>query len=196
MDLSSRISRANAKYAELCANFKQVQSNLLTTQSQMDAVVLEQGVIERAIVAIGAAKPLLSASTIKQAEELANSAISSIFRQDWTVSYDAEASRFILNKDGFETDLADSQGGGLVTVVSTVFSIYLLMKLGKRRFMALDEAWTQVSSEYFPRFMAFVKKMCEDLKLDILLISHDVRITDEMVDHVYEIADGVSKKLK
>lgn len=196
MDLSTRISKANAQFNDLCANARQVETQLLTAQQQMDRIVLEQGVIERAAVALTMAKPLLSASTIKQAESLANSAISSIFRQPWTVSYDVESSRFVLNKDGYDTDLADSQGGGLVTVVSTVFSIYLLMKLGKRRFMALDEAWTQVSSEYFPRFMAFIKKMCADLHLDILLISHDVRISDEMVDHIYEISDGVSKKLK
>ena len=68
--------------------------------------------------------------------------------------------------------------------------------MGKRRFLAFDEAFTQVSDKYFSNFVEFIRQLCKDLDLDILLISHDQRISIDDVDSVYVIEDGKSKKLK
>lgn len=173
-----------------------IQKSLEVTQGQMDAILVEQDLIARSMLVLQQAKPLLSASSIKQCEELANSAISSVFGFNYTVHWDAEAKRFLLNKDGFEVDLSEDCGGGLVTVVSFVFTVYLLVKLGRRRFLCFDEAFTQVSADYLPSFIEFVKTLCADLEIDILLISHDARIDIGDADTAYRIEDGAAIKLK
>lgn len=190
------VSQAKALYLDKRKEYEQVCASLEVTQRQMDAVLVEQDLIARSIVALGQVKPLLSASSIKQCEELANSAISTVFGFPYTVRWDAESKRFVMNQGDFEVDLADSCGGGVVTVVSFVFTVYLLVKLGKRRFMAFDEAWTQVSSEYFGNFIGFVRTLCHDLGIDLLLISHDARIDIADVDSAYRIESGKSIKLK
>ena len=72
----------------------------------------------------------------------------------------------------------------------------LINKLGCRRFLAFDEAFTQVSASYFPSFVAFIREMCKQLNVDLLLISHDQRITADDVDHLYKMEDGHAIKLK
>lgn len=173
-----------------------VENSVLQAKLAMDKVLKEQKLLERTTVAVQQARPLLSASSIKQCENLANSAISSVFGFPYTIEFDVESSRFILNKGDYKTDLADAEGGGILTVVSTVFQLYLLIKLGKRKFMAFDEAWYAVSDKYFEAFISFVKQACHDLGVDICLISHDERLTEDMVDHVYKIEDGLAIKIK
>lgn len=190
------VERELSLFDDLVREYKQQCVALDTTQGMMDKVLLEQDLINRCVVTLNQVKPLLSASSIKQCEDLANSAIHSVFGFPYTVRWDVESKRFLLDKGDFVVDLAEGSGGGMVTVVSFVFTVYLLVKLGKRRFMAYDESWTQVSAEYFPSFIEFVRTMCHDLGIDILLISHDNRIEADMVDHIYRIESGKSVKLK
>lgn len=195
-DLQISLERVKLHHNSLLEKCNQYQSQVLVARAKMDEIIKEQDLIERTMVALKQVKPLLSASSIKQCESLANSAISSVFGFPYTVEYNIESQRFILNKGEYSTDLADAEGGGLVTVISFVFTVYLLVKLDKRRFLAFDEAFTQVSDKYFPAFIQFINQLCRDLQVDILLISHDQRISIEDVDLAYLIENGQSKRLK
>lgn len=194
--LQNRVQAQLSRYHELTNLLNSTKLALVESQKVMDKVLSEQNMLERATVAIQQARPLLSVSSIKQCEELANSCIQSVFEFPYTVEYDAESSRFKLNKGDYVTDLADAEGGGIATVIGFVFNVYLLAKLGKRKFLAYDEAFYAVSDKYIANFIEFVRVLCRDLNIDLLLISHDERIQPDMVDHVIRIEDGVSKKLK
>lgn len=195
-NLLDRIKKQQVKYLDLLESKKHLEAELESSNFKMQHILKEQDLIERTVVALQQAKPLLSASSIKQCEALANSAIASVFGFPYTVEYNIETQRFNLNKGDYITDLADAEGGGLVTVISFCFDVYLLVKLGKRRLLAYDEAFTQVSDKYFPSFVQFIRQMCNDLGVDLLLISHDQRIQPEDVDTVYVIEDGKSRKVK
>lgn len=164
--------------------------------SQLESIEKEQVLIKKSLLAINQVRPLLAISSIKQCEELANTAMASIFQLPYTVEFDVESSRFILNKGDYSTDLAESEGGGVNAVISFIFSVYLLVKMGSRKFITFDEAFTQISTKYFDNFIQFVRQLCKDLNIDILLITHDQRITINDVDHAYLIEDGEAKKLK
>ena len=66
----------------------------------------------------------------------------------------------------------------------------------KRKFLCFDEQFTQISDAYFNNFFSFLKALSRDLEVDILLITHDKRIEDDMVDHLYVMEDGVAHKIK
>ena len=70
------------------------------------------------------------------------------------------------------------------------------MKLGKRRFLAFDEQFTQISDQFLGNFLEFIKVMCNDLGADIMLITHDERISLDDVDTSYLIENGKSIKIK
>lgn len=196
----SNYSSLNAKI-QLDLNSLKSSINTLKLQydvakRKMEELLSEQDLIERTRVALDQARPLLSANSIKQLETLANTAVSSIFGLNSTITYDIESRRFVLSDGTNVCDLADSNGGGLVTVISFVFDLFLLVKQGCRRLLVYDEAFYAVSDVYYDEFIRFVNRACKDLGVDLLLVSHDVRLDPSMVDTVYRIENGKSIKVK
>lgn len=195
--LLDRVKVQQRRYQSLLSSKALVETTISSAQMQMDKILKQQALLEKSTVALQQAKPLLSASSIKQCEELANTAIASVFELPYTVEYDVESCRFLLNMgNDLKTDLVDSNGGGINSLISFVFNLFLLVKLGKRRFLAYDEAFTAISDAYIERFIEFVRQMCKDLKVDLLLVSHDARISPDDVDVCYQIKDGHSIRIK
>lgn len=184
------------KYKELLSKKSHYEAQVLAARTQMNKILEEQELLEGATIAIAKVKPLLSASSIKQCENLANSLLNNVFELPYTVQYNPESCRFQLNKGNYVTDLAEAEGGGLISAIGFVFDTYLLIKLNRRKLVFYDEHFQQISAKYFPSFMAFMRDLCHDLGVDIAMVSHDSRITEDMVDHIYLIEDGKSKKLK
>lgn len=166
--------------------------------SQDLAVVQEEGVLLSACLSrMGAVKELLTKNSLRQCEELATLGVQTIFGLTARVIYDMDGGQFCLEYDnGRRSDLTSSQSGGVVTVISFVFAVYLILKLGCRRLMLWDEAWMAVSSDHYPRFIEFVNQICSDFGFDILLVSHDARLTDDMVNRAYIMEGGHARRQK
>lgn len=172
----------------------EVQFN--TASAKREELVAQQDLIERTRVALEQARPLLSASSIKQLEALANTALSTIFDIQGIVEFDVESSRFVIKDDNKIVDLADSCGGGIVTAISFIFDLYLLVKSGCRKLLIYDEAFTAVSDAFYENFIMFMRQACHDLGVDLLCVSHDTRFTIDMADTAYRIENGKSIKVK
>ena len=196
MEVLEEYNKIIEGYQDLQSRKSYLDTTLTVTEKKMEEVEMEQSLLERSTLAIQAVKPLLTQSSIKDCESLANAAIKAVFGFESKVTYSPENQRFVMDQGEYVTDLANAEGGGLVTVVSFVFSVYLLVKLGKRRFLAFDEQFTQVSDAYLPNFLEFLRALCKDLGADILLISHDERVTIDDVDTLYTIEDGKAIKNK
>lgn len=189
-DFLQLVSVARGRYAEVICAEQMARSRLLAVQ--------QEGILLSSCVSrMGEAKELLTKSSLKQCESLASLAIQSIFGLSAHVVYSMDDSRFyMVYADGHRSDLTSSQSGGIVTVVSFVFAVYLILKLGCRRLMLWDEAWMAVSSEHYGRFIDFVRQVCSDFGFDVLLVSHDARLTDGMVDRAYVMVEGETKRQK
>lgn len=167
------------------------RNRLRSYEDRLDSLSAECCLLERSVEAMGSAKELLTKNSLKQCEELATLAVRTIFDLDVSVVYDMDGGQFLLDYgDGRRSDLTNSQSGGIVTVVSFVFAVYLIMKTGSRRLMLWDESWMAVSKQHYARFIGFVNKVCTDFDFDILLVSHDDRLTDDMVSRSYTMIDG------
>ena len=59
----------------------------------------------------------------------------------------------------------------------------------------MDEALSQVSSEYVPTMMAFIKELAESKDFIMVLISHDNRYIS-YADKTYMVRDGEVKEVK
>lgn len=200
--MRSDVTQVLDRYNSLQLDIKSTEASVSVTELKLQDLLAEQETSEKAKVVIGSVKGLLSSSSVSQLIDLFNAALHAIFdKPDSYIAWNIESSRLELidvNQDGSQlvTDLTESNGGGLATVISTVADIFLLVKNGSRRLLVYDEHWTAVSSCYFDKFIDFIRQACKDLNIDILLVSHDDRLTPEMVDHVYQIKDGKSIKVK
>lgn len=193
------IKRARAylnRKVELDAETKSTALFLAKQQEKLAEIKEEQELVVKSLQAIKDVKPLLAVSAISKAEKLANSAIQTIFDFPARLKYSEEDGRFLVETPEGEADLQEGSGGGLQAVVSFVFQVFLLMKEGGRLFVALDEAFTQLDDLALERFVEFLNNLCDDLKMDIILISHDARIRPEQVRHLYRIEEGKSIKIK
>ena len=60
----------------------------------------------------------------------------------------------------------------------------------------MDEPFTGISDEFIPAFYEFTNKLCNSLGIDMLIVSHDVRVPEEFIDNIYLMENGVTKKIK
>ena len=157
----------------------------------------EIAVGDKAVDALSKVREMLRRSGIEECEKMATEALRAIFGFKGKVVYDLDFQRFMLDRgDLGRFDLCDGEGGGYVVVVSLVFQLYMICRSGGRRVLFFDEAFTQISTEYFDNFIGFLHRVCHDLKFDILLVTHDQRIELGSVDSAYRIQDGGAVKEK
>ena len=203
-ELLDRYTYLVDKAKQLLDSHELLSQTILSAEQRLEKVKRDQELILKSLQAVKDVKPLLSAHSIGQCEKLCNAALKAIFETQAVVKFSEEEGAFVLvEPTGKESDLVKANGGGYQTVISFIFDVFLLMKLKKTKFLCFDEQLMAVSSEselpdVFPyeNFIAFIRNLCKEIGLDILLITHDERLTDEMVDHHYFIEDGVTKQIK
>jgi ABC-type branched-subunit amino acid transport system ATPase component len=190
---------------ECLEQIKNTEQQLLIASSQLysyeqQLAVLNEEIIlqERAKIALQQALPLLSADNIKYCIDLCNLAIDNIFQRNDIegIEYDLQKQAFILcYSSGLKTDIATAESGGMASVVSIVLTLFLITSLGHRRFIVTDEQFSGISSSYIETFYTFLKQLAKDLDIDLLMITHDKRVTPDMVDQILEVKEGTVIKL-
>lgn len=195
--IHTRVQQAKTNYETLIKNHESDVARLNELGEQITKIREEQALLETSKTVMDEAKKILTKTSLEYCERLATVAVKTIFNLHAEVKYSSTDGKFYLAfDDGMVSDIAGDEGGGIKTVISFVFSLYLVIKSNSRRVMFFDEAWTQVSAEYFPAFIAFVKQICVELGFEILLVTHDERITLNDVDTAYFMEKGVCKRIK
>lgn len=196
-NIHTRVQQAKMNYETLIKNHESDVARLNELGEQITKIREEQALLETSKTVMDEAKKILTKTSLEYCERLATVAVKTIFNLPTEVKYSSTDGKFYLMfDDGMVSDIAGDEGGGIKTVISFVFSLYLVIKANSRRVMFFDEAWTQVSAEYFPAFIAFVKQICVELGFEILLVTHDERITLNDVDTAYFMEKGVCKRIK
>lgn len=108
------------------------------------------------------------------------------FDQDLKLEIEVEqkrgkvAAKFVLSKDGARGgNILDSFGGGPASVVSLLLRILVLLKADMARYLLLDESLSALADHYVEGCGAFLQKMCKELDVTVLLITHN----SEFVEH-------------
>jgi len=84
-------------------------------------------------------------------------------------------------------------GGGIQVVLSFILNVYLIRIYGLRPFIVMDESFTQISTQYIPNFIQFLRYLQEELDFTFLWVSHDERVIPYF-DRVYQVTKGTVKK--
>lgn len=136
-------------------------------------------------------------SKINAFEELIQEGLNQIF-SDRTYQFKIElgsrgskkTAEFKYRREENEWQKMDGSCGGSVRVVADLICrIYLISQLEGKRFLMLDEALSELSDEYIEPCVEFLKGLIDKMDFDILLVSHDDRITD-FIDNVYYMDQG------
>ena len=103
------------------------------------------------------------------------------------------------NPDGtheiIRSSFNDSIGGGVIAVVGVILQVFYLGYLNQAPILFMDESLSQVSSEYVPNLMSFIKELARQKGFIFVLVSHDTRIIN-YADKKYQVEQGVVTEVK
>lgn len=97
--------------------------------------------------------------------------------------------------DGRECDPVDGTGGGVASLISTVIRFTLTARFGLSRLILLDETLSSLSNAYVPPAASFLRQLCKEFNIDILMVTHNSDFINES-DTSYEAINDGKLKLK
>ena len=90
--------------------------------------------------------------------------------------------------DNIEVDMKHGVGQGIRAIIGSILKLYYL--LNQNSTIALyDEKLSALSESYIPRYFLFLKRLCTERSLSIILVCHDPRFFD-YADRCYLVNDG------
>lgn len=187
------------------AFYKTKQSSLLNgitvIQADIDAYNKRKQLIESAKQYYLKVVDMCYLHSIQEMEDFVNHVLGYVFYdEDYKVKLDItnkhnKSITFYLvdGKKNLETPLRKGNGKGVKAVVSFVLLTYYLLKL-KSNYLFLDEAFVNISAGYIQRFFEYVKYLCNQHNLCVVLITHDTRLP-EFADVIYHVSKGKITKV-
>lgn len=176
------------------SKIEECNANIYALSRRKDIIVSAKEYHKKAV-------DLLYASSIKELEDLINDVMSAIFKdRNLKVHMELSDSRSkslswrITDYDrDIEYSVQDGSGRGIRTVLSFILQSYYLLSFGSK-FMFIDEGYSYISEEYVKEFFEFVKLLCKEKGLALVMISHDDRFTGYADSHYHIIAGTIADK--
>jgi len=188
---------------------KKAQKSLLQKQLGTQRIFIgqkkkEKEDTEKARWLLSEASKLTQMNVKNQIESLVTMAINSVFDKDYRFICDFEIKRNksecflrIVQGDSEPFDLKGNVGGGLVDVTSLALRIVLwsMQKPRTRNVLILDEPG-RYTGALSVKFGQMVKEISKELKLQILMVTHDSALA-EISDRTWEVRhNGVFSEVK
>lgn len=103
--------------------------------------------------------------------------------------------RISMINSGRESDPVEGSGGGIATLVSTIIRFSLTAKFGLSKLILFDETLSSLSNAYVPAAASFLRDLCREFNIDILMVTHNPDFISES-DVSYEAINDGKLKLK
>lgn len=134
--------------------------------------------------------------SIKEMEDFVNFVLAYVFydesyriKLDITNRYNKSITFYVIDENrGLELPLRKGNGKGVKAVASFILLTYYLLRL-KSPYLFLDESFVNISAGYVERFFEYVKRLCKEQNLCVVLITHDQRFP-EYADKIYRVSKG------
>jgi len=140
----------------------------------------------------------MNAASVEDIEKLVTETLQFIFERPYEFTMKPHVSRgsvtynFGLKIDDREIDnIMDSEGGGIVSVISIIMRIVtiLITDPPMNRLLVLDESLGMLSAQYIDNAARFIKQLGSKLGFKIVLVTHQEEFKTH-ADVVYEVTKG------
>lgn len=197
--MSDALTLLESKRAYLSYVQRQVirdSDRLLTLRKEYMDISTSIEVDKKSIEVVKFISDRMTQSGFSVLQDTVTNGLQAIFTDD-SYSFEMETSErgsskvvrfYIRDSNGGRTPI-DSCGGGIQVMVSFILRVYMIVKLKLKRFIVLDEAFTQVSAQYTEGLMDFLTSLTEDLDFKFLWISHSPQYIASAT-RVYEMTKG------
>lgn len=187
------------KWGELDNSLSQMKEELGFVSQDIQNLETQAGMVDLSGEFYKKVLDRLYDNSIGEIEGLLKAALKFIFfDREFDIRIDLEDKRgqsinFILidNSENppLELDIKDGTGMGVRTVISAVLHIFFLLRQKSLPCLFIDEAYSAVSVEYRERFFDFMRKLCKEKGMSVVLVTHDPSII-EYADQRFLVNDG------
>ena len=202
------MSESLNRFSSLSVDFKAISNQIEAINSSLDRGKVElkdltnkSEELEQASEALKVIFESVKKKSIDSIENLVTHALNSI----WEHSYEfkiltqergtSSTNRFALIKEGNESDIMDSHGGGIVNIIAFILRVIFTLKNNPelRPILILDEPFAFVSDSYHDKIGQLLLELIENLGISVVMVTHQPIIT-KYATKAYElesIKDGV-----
>lgn len=190
---------------DLLIKYRGIQSAIENTQLSIKEIETKLEDLESERNTLKLCKPVIddiiskfSDSLLRKLEELLTIGLKKIFYdRDYSIQIkvvdkrNSKCVEMLLNDSGNLIPIKNSSvAGGVLVVIAAIIQIFYIVNLPNvRNYLFLDEQFSQISAQYIDTFMEFVKAMCNETGLSIVLITHDNKFM-KYGDRVYTADKG------
>lgn len=200
----------SSRYRRLITDYEQTKGTALAVIRQRKEQSDKLKAIQKEIEVLGKSQALLL-KIASEAEEkildfvsdIVSKGISDIFARPWQVVFKEEIKAgqktlgIYLKKDNELETIPDAVGGGVTQTVSILMRIVLIFLLkGKaEQLLVIDEALSHLAETHLPRAAEVIQKVATDLKIQIIMITHQEQLLDA-ADSIYQVQEGRYEKIR
>ena len=199
--LRDRAIKLNSLKDSSYKNYKNAEIKF--TESAQELLVAKEKLLvqEASIKVLREIIDIMSREFIDQIADLITYALQTIFSdKDYSIKILLKESRNTKQADiilvstdeegnTIESPVPDNCGGGISAVIGLVMQIFFIQYNKLNKILIMDEALSQISADYIPTTMKFLKMLSEQRGFKFLLISHDSKIIKH-ADIIYKMEMG------
>lgn len=174
---------------DLLIRYRGIQSSIDNTEKLIEEVNVRISNLECEKNTLKLCKPVIddiiskfSDSLLKKLEELVSIGLKQIFYdRNYSLQIkvvdkrNAKCVELFLNDDGNIIPVKNScVAGGVLVVIASIIQVFFIVNMPNlSNTLFLDEQFSQISTQYIDTFIDFIKTLCKETKLTIVLITHD-----------------------
>lgn len=191
----SEITNTLIKYRGIQSAIENIKTSISDLNSKIDVLECEKNTLKNCKPIIDDIISKFSDSLLKKLEDLLTIGLKKIFfDRNYSIQIKVVDKRntkcveLLLNDNGNLIPVKNSNvAGGVLVVIASIIQIFYITNLDVDKYLFLDEQLSQLSKVYVPNFMEFLKTLCSETNLSIVLITHDNKFM-EYGDRIY-VAD-------
>ena len=181
-DFEKNLTDLLIKYRGIQSSIESTKNSIAEINSKIDELECEKNTLKLCKPIIDDIISKFSDSLLRKLEELLTIGLKKIFYdRNYSVQIrvvdkrNTKCVELLLNDNGNLIPVKNScVAGGILVVIAAIIQVFYIINIPTvDNFLNLDEQFSQVSEIYVPQFMDFIKTLCNETGLSIVLITHD-----------------------
>lgn len=181
-DFEKNLTDLLIKYRGIQSSIESTKNSIAEVNSKIDELECEKNTLKLCKPIIDDIISKFSDSLLRKLEELLTIGLKKIFYdRNYSVQIrvvdkrNTKCVELLLNDNGNLIPVKNScVAGGILVVIAAIIQVFYIINIPTvDNFLFLDEQFSQVSEIYVPQFMDFIKTLCTETGLSIVLITHD-----------------------
>src|SRR5271157_6314564 len=201
--LVSRLGKVHATVSSIDQRLQYEAATITRLSARIKQLEEEKAMLVKAVGTLDRCVQIVSANGIGKIEGIVSDGLRRVFNNDHIglliekkETARGNTYRLLVRKGETVGNPMDSFGGGVQNVVAFLLRIILIKRFKLAQFIALDEQFSNVSSEYQPKVSEMLQVLSK-MGFTIFAISHQPTIT-AAADIIYEVVvdDGFPPVLR